>query len=114
MEVMKDVPFNPIMQDESNGMPRYYTYGVPFFNYGLIPQTWEDPHLKVSTPQVETVALGGEGRSTIRLNSQPPLSAARFNVRIAFDVIEHAAKGMSNRRIGEKQVGHRKDSRRAW
>lgn len=47
MEVMKDVPFNPIMQDESKGKPRYYTYGVPFFNYGLIPQTWEDPHLKV-------------------------------------------------------------------
>ncbi|CAM9654133.1 unnamed protein product, partial [Sphacelaria rigidula] len=48
MEVMKDVPFNPIMQDESKGKPRYYTYGVPFFNYGLIPQTWEDPHQKDS------------------------------------------------------------------
>lgn len=48
MEVMKDVAFNPIMQDESKGKPRYYTYGVPFFNYGLIPQTWEDPHLKVN------------------------------------------------------------------
>ena len=47
MEVMKDVPFNPIMQDESKGKPRYYTYGVPFFNYGLLPQTWEDPYLKV-------------------------------------------------------------------
>lgn len=48
MEVMKDVEFNPIMQDESKGKPRYYTYGVPFFNYGLLPQTWEDPHLKVT------------------------------------------------------------------
>lgn len=47
MEVMKDVAFNPIMQDESKGKPRYYTYGVPFFNYGLLPQTWEDPYLKV-------------------------------------------------------------------
>ncbi|CAM9795230.1 unnamed protein product, partial [Ectocarpus fasciculatus] len=46
MEVMKDVAFNPIMQDESKGKPRYYTYGVPFFNYGLLPQTWEDPFLK--------------------------------------------------------------------
>jgi len=42
MEVMKDVPGNPIMQDTKNGMPRYYTYGTPFFNYGLLPQTWED------------------------------------------------------------------------
>lgn len=48
MEVMKDVEFNPIMQDKSKGKPRYYTYGVPFFNYGLLPQTWEDPHLKVT------------------------------------------------------------------
>ena len=48
MEVMKDVEFNSIMQDESKGKPRYYTYGVPFFNYGLLPQTWEDPHLKVT------------------------------------------------------------------
>ena len=43
MEVMKEIFDNPIMQDEKNGKPRYYTYGVPFFNYGLLPQTWEDP-----------------------------------------------------------------------
>jgi len=43
MEMMKDVPGNPIMQDTKNGQPRYYTYGTPFFNYGLLPQTWEDP-----------------------------------------------------------------------
>ena len=42
MEMMKDVPGNPIMQDTKNDRPRYYTYGVPFFNYGLLPQTWED------------------------------------------------------------------------
>jgi 3'-phosphoadenosine 5'-phosphosulfate synthase len=42
MEMMKDVENNPIMQDTKNGLPRYYTYGTPFFNYGLLPQTWED------------------------------------------------------------------------
>lgn len=42
MEVMKGEPKNPIMQDTKNGKPRYYTYGVPFFNYGLIPRTWEN------------------------------------------------------------------------
>ena len=31
-------PGNPIMQDVKKGKPRYYTYGVPFFNYGLLPQ----------------------------------------------------------------------------
>lgn len=43
LEVMKDKTHNPIMQDEKNGQPRYYKYGVPFFNYGMFPQTWEDP-----------------------------------------------------------------------
>jgi 3'-phosphoadenosine 5'-phosphosulfate synthase len=42
MEVSKTEPHNPIMQDVKNGLPRYYTYGTPFFNYGLLPQTWED------------------------------------------------------------------------
>lgn len=44
MEVNKEHLYNPIMQDTNkDGSPRYYTYGIPFFNYGLIPQTWEDP-----------------------------------------------------------------------
>ena len=47
MEVSKEKYRNPIMQDvNKDGSPRYYTYGVPFFNYGLLPQTWEDPALK--------------------------------------------------------------------
>ena len=47
MEVQKEVEHNPIMQDTKKGAVRYYTYGVPFFNYGLLPQTWEDPAVKV-------------------------------------------------------------------
>lgn len=44
MEVSKEQLYNPIMQDmNKDGSPRYYTYGTPFFNYGLVPQTWEDP-----------------------------------------------------------------------
>lgn len=46
MEVNKEEPGNVIMQDvNKDGTARHYTYGVPFFNYGLIPQTWEDPEL---------------------------------------------------------------------
>jgi 3'-phosphoadenosine 5'-phosphosulfate synthase len=49
MEVQKALPGNPIAQDSNaDGSPRYYTYGTPFFNYGYIPQTWEDPALKDS------------------------------------------------------------------
>ncbi|CAH0521951.1 unnamed protein product [Peronospora belbahrii] len=48
MEVNKEVHYNPIMQDTThNGTRgRDYLYGVPFFNYGLFPQTWEDPSVK--------------------------------------------------------------------
>jgi 3'-phosphoadenosine 5'-phosphosulfate synthase len=49
MEVQKGLPGNPIGQDSNkDGSPRYYTYGTTFFNYGYIPQTWEDPNLKDS------------------------------------------------------------------
>jgi 3'-phosphoadenosine 5'-phosphosulfate synthase len=49
MEVQKKLENNPIAQDTNDdGSSRYYTYGTPFFNYGFIPQTWEDPDLKSS------------------------------------------------------------------
>ena len=44
MEVSKTDVYNPIKPDTNkDGSPRHYTYGKPFFNYGLLPQTWEDP-----------------------------------------------------------------------
>jgi len=46
LEVQKKLPHNPIMQDTKKGALRYYTYGSPFFNYGMLPQTWEDPSKK--------------------------------------------------------------------
>ena len=41
-EVMTKEPSNPIAQDEKGGKPRDY-HGPIFWNYGCIPQTWEDP-----------------------------------------------------------------------
>jgi len=46
LEVQKKVAHNPIMQDSKKGELRYYTYGDTFFNYGMLPQTWEDPAKK--------------------------------------------------------------------
>lgn len=34
---------NPIKQDKKNGKLREYGKGDIFFNYGCVPQTWEDP-----------------------------------------------------------------------
>jgi hypothetical protein len=37
-----------ILQDiNSVGLSCYYTYSTPFFNYGLISQTWEDLEVKL-------------------------------------------------------------------
>ena len=33
---------NPIKQDVKAGVPRFYVYSIPW-NYGMLPQTWEDP-----------------------------------------------------------------------
>jgi inorganic pyrophosphatase len=45
MEVATKEAKNPIMQDEKKGKARLY-HGPIFWNYGCLPQTWEDPNVK--------------------------------------------------------------------
>merc|ERR1719191_1046360 len=45
MEIATKVEGNPIMQDEKKGKARLY-HGPIFWNYGCLPQTWEDPNVK--------------------------------------------------------------------
>ena len=45
MEVDTKSPGNPIKQDEKKGKARLY-HGPIFWNYGCLPQTWEDPNHK--------------------------------------------------------------------
>ena len=50
MEINTKNDYNPIIQDERDGKPREYVWGDMIFNYGAIPQTWEDPnHIYSST-----------------------------------------------------------------
>ncbi|KAK0591163.1 hypothetical protein LWI29_036377 [Acer saccharum] len=42
MEVATDELYTPIKQDTKKGKLRYYPYNINW-NYGLLPQTWEDP-----------------------------------------------------------------------
>ena len=44
-EIQVHKEFNPICQDTIDGKPREYVYGDMLFNYGAIPQTWEDPNI---------------------------------------------------------------------
>jgi len=45
MEVATKEASNPIAQDEKKGKLRDY-HGPIFWNYGCLPQTWEDPNVK--------------------------------------------------------------------
>ncbi|MCO5557308.1 hypothetical protein L7F22_010869 [Adiantum nelumboides] len=42
MEVATEEPYTPIKQDIKKGKLRFYPYNINW-NYGLLPQTWEDP-----------------------------------------------------------------------
>lgn len=42
MELATDEIRNPIKQDTKKGKLRYYPYNINW-NYGMLPQTWEDP-----------------------------------------------------------------------
>lgn len=79
MEVMKEEPDNPIMQDTKDNAPRYYSYGVPFFNYGLLPQTWED----INHVDPETGAKGdGDPIDVIEIGDSPLPMGAIVPVKI--------------------------------
>ena len=45
MEIDTKAEGNPIVQDTKKGKLRYY-HGPIYWNYGCIPQTWEDPSVR--------------------------------------------------------------------
>ena len=45
MEMATDEVSNPIKQDTKKGKLRFYPYNINW-NYGMLPQTWEDPDHK--------------------------------------------------------------------
>ena len=56
VECALDEPWNPLAVDTKGGRPRLYTWGDMPFNYGFLPQTWEDPaHVHGDT------GVGGDG-----------------------------------------------------
>lgn len=52
MEIDWKAPFQPIRQDlTTDGTPREYSWGPMPFNYGALPQTWENPDHKCEHTQ---------------------------------------------------------------
>eukprot|EP00659_Diplonema_papillatum_P003001 gene3001-4720_t len=68
MEIATKLENNPIKQDIKKGKLRFFTYGDIPFNYGCLPQTWEDPAVAVpecgnaagDNDPLDVVVLGDE------------------------------------------------------
>ncbi|KAA0031418.1 hypothetical protein IC582_000192 [Cucumis melo] len=82
MEVATDEPFTPIKQDTKKGKLRYYPYNINW-NYGLLPQTWEDPSFANSevdgafgdNDPVDVVEIGESDRKIGEILKVKPLAA---------------------------------------
>nr|ACU20436.1 unknown [Glycine max] len=82
MEVATDESFTPIKQDTKKGKLRYYPYNI-HWNYGLLPQTWEDPSFANSEVEgalgdndpVDVVEIGERQRKIGEVLKVKPLGA---------------------------------------
>lgn len=73
-------------QDTKKGKLRFY-HGPIFWNYGYIPQTWEDPGVKHPEVSDNLINRGiiyrkGDSRSTFVVNINEPRVPHRFNAEI--------------------------------
>jgi inorganic pyrophosphatase len=66
MEVSPEDALNPIVQDIKKGELRNFKYGDIPFNYGCLPQTWENPNVickrtghKGDNDPIDVVEIGG-------------------------------------------------------
>jgi inorganic pyrophosphatase len=79
MEVSTKEASNPIAQDIKKGKLRDY-HGPIFWNYGCLPQTWEDPNIehpvlkcKGDNDPVDVVEIGSKALSTGSVTKVKPL-----------------------------------------
>lgn len=79
MEVSTKTEHNPIAQDIKKGKLRHFTFGTIPFNYGCLPQTWEDP----TVTHTETQCKGdNDPLDVVELSSSPLPSGAVCTVRL--------------------------------
>ncbi|KAL9251129.1 Soluble inorganic pyrophosphatase 6, chloroplastic-like protein, partial [Drosera capensis] len=82
MEVATDELYTPVKQDTKKGKLRYYPYNINW-NYGLLPQTWEDPSFSNDevdgafgdNDPVDVVEIGEKQRKIGEILQVKPLAA---------------------------------------
>ena len=67
MEIATDVELNPIVQDVKKGKLRDY-HGPLYWNYGCLPQTWEDPN--VANAEVENYMGDNDPLDVVEIGSE--------------------------------------------
>jgi len=77
MECATKERWNPIKQDVKKGKLRFFSYGPIPFNYGFLPQTWEDP-TKRSTFS-DSATMGDNDPIDVVELSDMPLSCGQIS-----------------------------------
>jgi inorganic pyrophosphatase len=67
MEIATGVELNPIVQDVKKGKLRDY-HGPLYWNYGCLPQTWEDPD--IANPDVENYMGDNDPLDVVEIGSE--------------------------------------------
>lgn len=67
MEIATDVELNPIVQDVKKGELREY-HGPLYWNYGCLPQTWEDPD--IANPDVDNYMGDNDPLDVVEIGSE--------------------------------------------
>ena len=75
MEIATQLPLSPIVQDQKKGKLRYVANSFPhhgyIWNYGALPQTWENPHHK--------------DQSTLCMGDNDPVDVCEIGQRLEAD-----------------------------
>ena len=79
MECATDEKLNPIKQDTKKGKLRYYPYNINW-NYGMLPQTWEDP--KVANAECGGVCGDNDPVDVVEIGSTPLEMGGMYAVKV--------------------------------
>lgn len=80
MEISTTLPNNPIVQDRTkDDKPRYY-HGPIYWNYGCLPQTWEDP--RVLNEECDNTFGDNDPLDVVEIGSEALSSGSVTPVRI--------------------------------
>ena len=105
MEINKENKLNPIVQDTKKGMLRYVNNVFPhhgyIWNYGGIPQTWEDPNVI----DKQTGAIGdNDPIDVLELGSRIHPTGSVIGVKVLGKFIQKVSNGLLFRDVYLKSI----------